>query len=203
MERGAYEWPDGRHPVDSSGRPIVEKRELMRVASYSTSAHDGGQKWFDDPYYIKHVALERANAAAGRDVTAYTPEDSVDGDRVLMIADKMLELLENKLVSEKDKFTVHQLLTFTHTYLKLGLDMLDRDGQEDPRKVERFTAFLGDTIVNLPGEDDGLAPVERGKHSARMNDLREMIDAIVLPDEEEPASDARGSAHAADDAQPA
>lgn len=192
MELGAYEWPDGRHPVDSSGKGIVEKKELMRVSGYATSAHDGGRSWFEDPYYLKHVALERANVAAGKDVTAYTPEDTVDGDRVLMVADKLLDILENRLLHDKDKFTTTQLLTFTHTYLKLGLDMLDRDGTEDRRKVEKFTAFLGDTIVQLPGEEDPIEP-RRGHYSERMNELREMIDAVVEPDrEEELASEPSG-----------
>lgn len=178
MERGTYVWPDGRAPVDANGTPIVEKNELIRVGGYSTTAASHGRKWFEDPYFERHVQLERDRRDGKLPVVA--KREQVDGRRVLKLGKKMLDETERRLAETPEKFTNSQLLQYTTMYLKFGLELLAKTEDDDQRKTppgRQFNTLLGDIVVNM--DENELAHLKKTTEKSaveRMQAIQSMID---------------------------
>lgn len=185
MERGLYVWPDGRAPVTVTGEPVIEKKELMRLAGYSPASHDGGSKWFEDAYFLRHCQLER-DKRDGK-LPEIARRESVDGTRVLRMGKKMLDLMERRLEADPDSFSNTQLLQYTSMYIRHGLEMIAKyEGREPPApNRQTFNTLLGDVIVGMDDADlERLSATQAEHASARMTELKAMIDSRLAAEED-------------------
>jgi len=184
MERGIYEWPDGRKPVKANGEAVVERKELLRVGGYSEHYRLSGSILFSDPYYQRQCAYLRARM--DKMLPAVFDEDGIDPERILGLGLLMFTELEKRVQADivrgpedHEKVTTAQLLQHSPAFLKLGLELRARaEGREKPG-AQHLHLDLGDTVVNMrPEERDRLAETQQAYASARMDQLRAVIDAV-------------------------
>jgi len=183
MERGTYEWPDDRPRVRPDGTPVVDKREILRVAGYDPKG-GGGKLLFDDPYYLRQCAYQRAK----RDnyLPSVIEEDGVDPERVLNLGVSMFLELEKRIAQDairgpdvKPNVTTNQLLVHSPAFIKLGLELRAREeGARESPKLGHLHVSLGDTIVGLdPKDRERYLEGEQQRQTTRMDTLRAIIDA--------------------------
>lgn len=129
MERGIYQWPDGRKPFNADGSPVISKAEIARSAGYSgTSNQRNMDAWFGDPFYKRQCEIERAR----RDLNLAELMENEE-NLPLAIARGLFEILLTRMVTEPESITSSQILTFAPQLHKYGLELYAHELDEKKR----------------------------------------------------------------------
>lgn len=185
MEQGIYIWPDGRKPVKKDGSPVISKVELVRVGGYSSVRTGHQYRWFEDPYFKRQVALEKARRETNLpDIIEQHPT------ALLQLGREMIDEARRRLKATPEDFTIAQLITFGPQVVKQGLE-LEAAGEPSSKKsgsnrIGEFNAFLGDTFVQMNGnERDKFAATAENAIDSRKEKLNKMLDALQAEEEDD------------------
>lgn len=185
MEQGVYEWPDGRKAVRADGSPVISKVELVRVGGYAPYRTGHQSRWFEDPYFKRQVALEKARREANL-------PDILDSQPInlLKLGREMVEEARRRLIATPEDFTVSQLVTFGPQCIKMGLEIekaAEPHGNGNGNtKIDELNAYVVGTVVNMdPESREELLSTVTDASDARLAKLQQQIDALQAKEEDD------------------
>lgn len=147
MERGIYQWPDGRKPLRPDGSPVVSKAECARVAGYSgTSNARNMATWFEDPFYLRELEKERAR----REMNMGKLLD-LEENLPLTISKGLFSELIVRILCDPGSISTHDILTFAPQLHKYGLELaaLQEAIDTSPLIEGRLDDFNGKLASNV------------------------------------------------------
>jgi hypothetical protein len=148
MERGVYPWPDGRKPFRQDGTPIVVKAEICRAAGYNGDSNQRNQeKWFNDPFYLQQVALERAR----RDVNLQQIM-AAEENLPLAIAKGLYELAIRRILTDPEAVSVSEAIAIATPLHKYGLELLAAEEEQLRRPRIDAGEFTDGTLYDMTDE---------------------------------------------------
>lgn len=184
MERGIYQWPDGRKPLKPDGTPWVVKAEIARSAGYHGDSNQRNmEKWFTDPYYIKQLQIERRRRDFNMEEVLAAEENLP-----LAIAKGLLEILITRIATDPDSITTNQILSFAPQLHKYGLELAAAQGQlqqpRDDAKVANFNAFTGPILIDATaGQREHLLESAKTAAGERLAALQDAITTATIIEE--------------------
>jgi len=184
MENGLYQWPDGRKPTRPDGSPVVSKAELIRVAGYKDT-HSGRAyaAWFNDPYFKRQYALEKARREAA--IPAIRDEGPIN---LLLLGRRMVDELLLRLKHDPDSVSSSQLLQFAPQFIDKGLEIEARGRASDgtTNNIDQLNAVMGNLVVNMNADErEKFVTTAQDASAKRMQLIKGTIDAIEAREEDD------------------
>ena len=185
MEQGVFQFPDGKIHRKADGSPLVIKTELVKLAGYAPCRSGHWDRWFKSEAFQHHVALERARRLHDLpDLVPYAPTN------LLLVGRMMVDEVLARLKTNPDSFTNSQLLQNGPNFVKMGLELEDRQAKlQNPTPTNRIgelNAYLGNTIVQMDPEARAeLLSTVGNASDSRFAELQTMIDALQAKEEDD------------------
>jgi len=192
MMQGIYEWPNGKLHQDSSGAPMVQKRELLRCGGYSINYKRRGEQLFNDPYFKEQVALELS-----RREEAFMVATAKSDVSVLGLGTMMMHELHTRISHDPGCFSTEQLMKYGPQIYKVGAEIeakksAESQRQRDPKQIR---GIFAQQVVIMGDEQRGA--VQRGLEVAsteRITRMQSLVSGLTALREEEEADVIDGAA---------
>jgi hypothetical protein len=204
MERGVYQWPDGRKPLRPNGDPVISKAECARAAGYSGVSNARNMAvWFEDPYYLRELEKERARRE-------FNMEKLVENEENLPLAlakGLFIELLI-RMQHDPGSITTTQILNFAPSLHKYGLELAALQDAFDATpqiegKLDDFNGKLTSNVYDMnQTERTRLLASTQDAQNVRMDAVRAAVAKVNVIEESADAGRDSGEPLTADGTAP-
>ena len=159
---------------NAEGKPVINKRELMRLAGYA-KGYEKQYQW-EHPDLLGYVSAEMARREGNLHQALEEQRPVVD-----LLVGKMGAILAQRLADDPNAFSNEQLIRFMPAWLRLQRNVRSKTGEGNPQQV-------AGTIQNiLVDVGDSIPEVTRNRLRVLMGG-GEVIEGEVVDDESLPGS---------------
>lgn len=190
MERGIYQWPDGRKPLRPSGEPVISKAECARAAGYSgTNNQRNMDGWVNDPFFLRELEKERARRELNMEKLL-----DLEENLPLTIAKGLFIELIIRMQHDPGSISVRDILTFAPQLHKYGLELAALQETIDTSpviegKLDDFNDRLASNVYDMNrSERQRLVASSEEAKNARMEDIRAAVAKANVLEESADAS---------------
>lgn len=142
MERGLYPWP-GKAPRTTQGELRVVKRQILKDLDISNDYHDQKGRIWENPEFLKCLALERRRRDVG--IVDVVKEIEEYSGPISGIGNTIVSMVKQRLEDDPDELTTKELLQYGPQWIRLGLEL---EGKLESAKQQGIEHVLTGLVGN-------------------------------------------------------